>query len=428
MGEWATKATQPGATEMLPVKVVDCDVHPVPATMEEFTEHYPEPFRSRYFTRHAEEVPLSFLLYTPHSNTGGNQGMGGPGGYATPPRGGGGSHPDFLAQQLCVENGIDYCVMNPLFFRPRHWDPEWDVAHAAAINNWLAANWLEGEANRHGRFFGAIQVSSLDAEAAVREVEKWAGHPAFIQSYMLADSFVPFGHPQFEPLLKASAKHDLPLATHLYRHSGIRSMTPVGFPSYHVEVLPNWIFTYICHVTSTVFEGIFERYPNLKFVAVEGGCEWVGPLLWRLDKQWEQLRSEVPQCTRRPSEIIAEHVRFATQPLCEPTGKNDLVRFLEWGRADKTIVYSSDYPHYDFDPAPWVARQLPEHLRDRVMGANALETYPSLPALRPRDYLDDMVIDNPRMEAGERRYNALAAAAARPSGGTAEMPWIESLD
>jgi len=428
MAESATKANQPGDTEMLPVKVVDCDVHPVPATMEEFIEHYPEPFRSRYFTRHAEEVPLSFLLYTPHSNTGGNQGMGGPGGYATPPRGGGGSHPDFLAQQLCVENGIDYCVMNPLFFRPRHWDPEWDVAHAAAINNWLAANWLEGEANRHGRFFGSIQVSSLDAEAAVREVEKWAGHPAFIQSYMLADSFVPFGHPQFEPLLKASAKHDLPLATHLYRHSGIRSMTPVGFPSYHVEVLPNWIFTYICHVTSTVFEGIFERYPNLKFVAVEGGCEWVGPLLWRLDKQWEQLRSEVPQCTRRPSEIIAEHVRFATQPLCEPTGKNDLVRFLEWGRADKTIVYSSDYPHYDFDPAPWVARQLPEHLRDRVMGANALETYPSLPALRPRDYLDDMVIDNPRMEAGERRYNALVAAAARPSGGTAEMPWIESLD
>ncbi|MFG2029672.1 amidohydrolase family protein [Streptomyces sp. NPDC048825] len=409
----------------VPVRVVDCDVHPVPGSMEEFIEHYPEPFRSRYFTRYREEVPLSFLLYTPHSNTGGNQGMGGPGGYATPPRGGSGSDPDFLAKQLCVDNGVDYCIMNPLFFRPRHWDAEWDVAQAAATNNWLAANWLEGEANRHGRFFGSIQVSSMDAEAAAREVERWAGHPAFIQSYMLADSFVPFGAPQFEPLLKASARHDLPLATHLYRHSGIRSMTPVGFPSYHVEVLPNWIFTYICHVTSTVFEGVFERYPNLKFVAVEGGCEWVGPLLWRLDRQWEELRAEVPQSSRRPSEVIREHVRFATQPLCEPPGRGDLARFMEWGGAEETIVFSSDYPHYDFDPAPWVTQQLPEAWRDRVMAKNALETY-GLPAQRPRDYLDDIVPENPRKEAGERRYAALAAAAA--GHGNAETPWIESAD
>src|SRR6185312_17521772 len=102
----------------------------------------------------------------------------------------------------------------------------------------------------HGRFFGAILVTSLDGEAAARELERWAGHPAFVQSYLIADSHVAFGNPQFEPLLEATSRHNLPLATHLYRHAGIRSMTPVGFPSYHVETLPNWIFTYISHVTS----------------------------------------------------------------------------------------------------------------------------------------------------------------------------------
>jgi predicted TIM-barrel fold metal-dependent hydrolase len=414
----------------VPVRAVDADVHPVPRSMDEFVEHYPEPFRSRYFTRNKEEVPLSFLLYTPHSNTGGNAGMGGPGGYAVPPTSGGsGSDPEFLAKQLCVDLGTDYLVMNPLFFRPRHWDPEWDSAHAAAINNWLAANWLEGKANAHGRFFGSIQVSSTDAEGAVREIERWAGHPAFIQTYMLADSFVPFGHPQYEPLLKASSRHDLPLATHLYRHSGFRSLTPVGFPSYHLEVLPNWIFTYIAHVTSTVFEGIFERYPNLKFVCVEGGCEWVGPLMWRLDRQWGRLRAEVPQSTRRPSEVIRQHVRFATQPLCEPRGRRDLERFMDWGGADQTIVFSSDYPHYDFDPVPWVSHQLPEAWRDRVMAKNALDTY-NLPAQRPRDFLDDIEPANLRMEAGERRFSALAAASAAASTGVnAETPWlIESGD
>lgn len=414
----------------VPVRVVDCDVHPVPRAIDEFIEHYPEPFRSRYFTRYREEVPLSFLLYTPHSNTGGSAGMGGPGGYAVPPTSGGsGSDPDWLARQLGVDHGTDYFIMNPLTFRPRHWDPEWDAAHAAATNSWLAANWLEGKANAHGRFFGSIQVSSMDPKMAVREVEKWAGHPAFIQGYMLADTHMPFGHPHYEPLLKALNDHNLPLATHLYRHAGYRSMTPVGFPSFHVEVLPNWIFTYISHVTSSVFEGIFERYPNLKFVCVEGGCEWAGPLIWRLDRQWEKLRAEVPQSSRRPSEVIREHVRFATQPLCEPRGRSDLAKFLEWGGAGETIVFSSDYPHYDFDPPSWVTQQLPEAWRDRVMAKNALDTY-GLPAERPRDYLDDIEPSNLRLKSGERRYAALAAvAAAGPASVNAEAPWIiESAD
>ena len=412
--------------DMVKVDVVDCDVHPVPGSMEEFIDHYPEPFRSRYFTKYKEDVPLSFLLYTPHSNTGGNQGMGGPGGYATPPRAGGsGSDPDFLAQQLCVEQGTDYCIMNPLFFRPRHWDPEWDAAHCSAVNSWLAENWLEGSANPHGRFFGAIQVSSIDTQSAVRELEKWAEHPAFIQGYMISDSFTPFGHPQYNALYEALSKHGLPLGTHLYRHSGIRSMTPVGFPSYHVEVLPNWIFTYISHVTSLVYEGVFERHPNVKLVAIEGGCEWLAPTMWRLDRQWEELGAEIPACSRRPSEVIKEHVRCATQPLCEPRGRQDLERFMEWGGAAETIVFSSDYPHYDFDAAPWVSQQLPEAWRERVMGANAIETY-GLPAERSRDQLDEMEIASPRMKAGERRFEALAVAASGTAN--AETPWIESAD
>jgi predicted TIM-barrel fold metal-dependent hydrolase len=416
-----------GSADEVRVRVVDCDVHPVPGSIDEFVEHYPEPFRSRYFGRYKDEVPLGFHLYTPHSNIGGNQGMGGPGGYAVPESGGGmGSDPDFLAKQLCVDHGTDYMIINPLFFRPRHWDPEWDAAHAMATNDWLVANWLEGDANKHGRFFASLQVSSMDPDAAVREVERWAGHPAFVQSYMFADSFVSFGQPYYEPLLAASAKYNMPLATHLFRHSGVRSMTPVGFPSYHVEALPNWSYTYIAHITSTVFEGVFERYPNLKFVAVEGGCEWAGPLLWRLDRQWDRLREEIPQTTRRPSEIIREHVRFGTQPLCEPHGRNDLQQFMEWGHADETMVFSSDYPHYDFDPAPWVAQQLPEPWRHRVMADNALETY-GLPKFRKRDYLDDMEGGGYRLEAGQRRYYALEAAGAR--GDTTDVPWvIESVD
>jgi predicted TIM-barrel fold metal-dependent hydrolase len=416
-------STRPGpeVESQVDVKVVDTDVHPVPQTLDEFIEFYPEPYRSRYFTRYKEDVPLTFLLYTPHPNTGG----GGMSGFALPPRGGAaGSDPEFLAQQLCVEAGTDYCILNPLAVRPRHWDAEWNAAHCAAINNWMDAVWLSGKGNAHGRFRASLQLSPMDPAAAAREIERWAGHPYFVQTYMLADSFVPFGDPFFKPLLEASARHDLPLATHLFRHPGYRSMTPVGFPSYHVEVLPNWIFTYISHVASMVFDGVFERHPNLKFMCVEGGCEWAAPMMWRLDRQWEEIGAEVPDVTKKPSELIRKHVRFATQPLCEPEGVGDLTRFMEWAGAEETIVYSSDYPHYDYDDAPWVANQLPAAWRDRVMAKNALEFY-GMPETRPRDFLDDRVPGNRRIEAIERK--ALIAAAAAAAGPNAPQ-WIESTD
>ena len=46
-----------------------------------------------------------------------------------------------------------------------------------------------------------------------------------------------------------------------------------------------------------VYEGAFERYPNLKMFAIEGGSEWMGPLMWRLDRQWEELGAEVKLLT-----------------------------------------------------------------------------------------------------------------------------------
>ena len=47
-------------------------------------------------------------------------------------------------------------------------------------------------------------------------------------------------------------------------------------------------------LTSLVFEGVFERFPKLKIVLVEGGFAWAPALCWRMDKHWERLRVETP--------------------------------------------------------------------------------------------------------------------------------------
>jgi uncharacterized protein len=78
--------------------------------------------------------------------------------------------------------------------------------------------------------------------------------------------------------------------------------TGVGWPSYYVEESSRHSISCQTAVTSLVIEGVFERFPRLKVVIVEGGFGWLPALTWRLDKLFERSRSEVPHLKRLPSQ------------------------------------------------------------------------------------------------------------------------------
>ena len=118
-----------------------------------------------------------------------------------------------------------------------------------------------------------------------------------------------------------------------------------------------------------------KMYPDLKIVMIEGGFGWVPQLGWRLDAHWTKMRDEVPDLQRKPSEYLRSNLWYATQPVEEPEHPDDLRKVFEWIGWDR-MVYSSDYPHWDFDD-PHVAWrfQMTDVEKRQLLHDNALAVY-----------------------------------------------------
>jgi predicted TIM-barrel fold metal-dependent hydrolase len=128
-------------------------------------------------------------------------------------------------------------------------------------------------------------------------------------------------------------------------------------------------------VASLVLEGVFERFPGLKVVLIEGGVAWAAALGWRMDAQWKKLKQELPDLKRLPSEYMRSNVWFSTQPIEEPEPRAQLAEVFDWIGWDR-ILFASDYPHWDFDdPAHALPLKMTETQRRQVFLENARAVY-----------------------------------------------------
>jgi predicted TIM-barrel fold metal-dependent hydrolase len=146
-------------------------------------------------------------------------------------------------------------------------------------------------------------------------------------------------------------------------------------PTYYVEWHTGLSQVFQANLISLVCHGVFERFPTLKVVMTEGGFAWLPDVLWRLDKNVKGLREQVPWIRRLPSEYVFDHVRFTSQPFVEPRRREHLHVLCDITQAGRTLMFSSDYPHWDFDDPMNALNAIPEAIRQRVRSGNAMDTY-----------------------------------------------------
>lgn len=262
--------------------------------------------------------------------------------------------------------GFDYAILTgnaSMIGISLNYDPDYANAVASAHNDWQNEVWLKASP----RYKGSILINHADPDAAVREIERLAGHPDIVQVMMCSASRTLFGQRFYHPIYEAAERHGLPVAIHP-GNEGLGPTyppTPSGYPTRYMEwqnIIP---INYMSQVNSLVCEGVFEKFPKLKFVAIEGGISWLPHLMWRMDKNYKALRDTVPWLKKLPSEYIKEHVLLTTQPIEEPTQPQHLVDIINMCGAEDMVMFSSDYPHWDFDNPKMALASFPRELREK---------------------------------------------------------------
>jgi predicted TIM-barrel fold metal-dependent hydrolase len=295
---------------------------------------------------------------------------------AAPPSGGApGSDPAFMLTHHFDAYNIDLGILNGsgIVGISLTGDSDYGNAVASAYNDVLIEKWLAHSL----RFLGSLLINHSDPVAAAKEIERVGSHPQIVQVLMASGSNRLFGQRFFHPIYEAAQRMGLPVAVHPGTEgTGIAGPpTPAGYPSRYMEwhnILP---INYMATVNSLVCEGVFEKFPGLKFVAIEGGIAWLPHLMWRMDKNYKALRSTTPWLKRLPSEYIRDHIRLTTQPIEEPENPQHILQIFEMMDAKHTVMFSSDYPHWDFDNPKMALPPLKGELKQRILWKNAAELY-----------------------------------------------------
>jgi len=255
------------------------------------------------------------------------------------------------------------------------WDKD-DVplanAYCRAYNDWL----YDFQAADRKRLVIAAHLNLRDIDGAVKELDlrlKQGFKGVFLPPERVDGKG--FAHPHFAPLWARIEEAGVPLLTHVI----VRTRRIVtGFAGDWYDRPANTTFTFALGATSQVMpalmamvvDGLFDKFPRLKVLAIEAGCGWAAYAMDRLDEKYQHFKYASPLKLQKPSDYFRRNLWFVAEP-----GERTIGAMLELVGEDR-ILWGSDYPHVDshLDAAKQIraaVSHLPQDQQRAVLGENA---------------------------------------------------------
>lgn len=342
---------------------IDCDVHPILPGLSSLFPYFEEGWKEQFRLRGMHELVSN--NYPPNAPLSVRPDW-------RPPEGPPAQLPQ-LRSHLLDRTGISAAICNCLYGVQLLFSEDMAAAIAHAMNDWMARELLD----REPRLRASIVVPMQNAELAVEEIERCSTDKRFVQVLLLAMGDVPLGRRAWWPIYSAAERHNLPIGIHAGSNYH-NPTTPTGWGTYHSEDYINQAQAFQTLLASLICEGVFQKFPRLRVVLIESGFTWLPSFLWRTTKFWRGLRSEVPWVDRSPAEIVREHVRLTLQPVDAPPSAEQFERLWEHLESDELLLFSTDYPHWQFDGDAALPPGLPQSVARKIMVDNPRATYPCL--------------------------------------------------
>jgi predicted TIM-barrel fold metal-dependent hydrolase len=265
------------------------------------------------------------------------------------------------------------------------------LAGIRAHNRWMASFVAEQPERRAG--IGQIFLN--DPDDAVADV-KWCHENGLRGGVLISsvppscDWIKPLYHPDHDPIWRTCEELGVPVNAHSGT-GGPKYQQAPAMPLVHFIEIPFYSQRPFVYLT---LGGVFERFPDIKFVMTEMGCAWIPPTLDHLDTFMANMRSNKVGEMRFDGETVPP--RSATEYFhrncwvgaSQPTpadikaalGPVGVERFM-WG---------SDYPHeegthpFTREAQRQVMSGLEPATIQRMLAGTAAELYGfDLDALRP---------------------------------------------
>jgi uncharacterized protein len=283
-----------------------------------------------------------------------------------------------LGERWMDAMSVDYSCLFPtgMLNVGLHPQKEMEVELCWAYNRWLTEKVLP-EAN--GRFYSMLSLPFSDPDASLRHVEEFGDRKGVGGFMVTTVRTLQVNDNAYMKLYRAMEERGLVLSF----HSGPNWNEPVfracnRFISVHAL---GFTFYNILHCTNWVINGMGERFPKLPVIWIESGLAWVPFLMQRLDHEYMMRPSEAPLLKKKPSDYMRD-MYYSSQPM-EIQDRAALECTFRMINAETQLLYSSDYPHWDFD-LPSTIYDLPflsEKAKHNILGGNAARLF----KLKPRN-------------------------------------------
>lgn len=214
-----------------------------------------------------------------------------------------------------------------------------------AFNRWVYEDW---GFNFKDRIFAAPYITLSDVDWACEQLEWMLERDARVIVMRPSAIFTRNGprnpgDPMFDPFWARVNEAGVTIAVHIgstkhdsngYNTLGHDVLSLGPKPSIANFHRPRNINDFLA---SLVFDLLFERFPNLRFVSVENGSEFLPGLLRAFDKS---KRRTPHYYTDDPADSFREHVWI------NPFWEDDMAEIIELMGADH-VTYGSDWPHME---------------------------------------------------------------------------------